>query len=276
MDYLMQEIKQHYNEIEEKDRLSAGVGLLEKDRTRQIISRYLSGKNLKILDVGGAAGVYAFWLAELAHQVHLSDLSPKHIEQATRINSTVKNKLVTISEGDARDLKKHPDQSADDILLLGPLYHLVDKNERLKALKECFRVLKQKGRLFAAGINRYASLYDGLSRGLIDDAYFREILEQDLKNGQHRNPKNHPEYFTTTIFQLHSEMEDEIKTAGFKVLNTLPVEGPLWMVQNFDQRWRNEERRAQLLYLLNLIEEDEATLLMTHHYIVVAEKLVPT
>ena len=268
----MNEMQEHYNLIEEKDRLSFGVGLLEKERTKQIILRYLDAKHAKILDVGGAAGVYSFWLANLGHEVHLGDASPKHIEQAKEMNGTSKAKLASIAVIDARDLGDFADDSMDCILFLGPLYHLVERTDRWKALSECYRVLKRKGKLFAGGINRYASLYDGLSRGLIDDPYFVEILKGDLKNGQHRNPKNIPDYFTTTIFQLPEEMEEEIKEARFSLINVLAVEGPLWMIKDFDERWQDEVNRKQILDLLHLLEQYRVSLLTTHHYISVAEK----
>ena len=268
----MDEIKQHYDLIEEKDRLSSGVGLLEKERTKQIILRYLDKRPAIILDAGGAAGVYSFWLADLGHDVHLGDASPKHIQQAKQINETAKLKLASIALIDARDLSQYADDSMDCILLFGPLYHLVERNERWQALTECHRVLKKKGKLLAAGINRYASLYDGLTRGLVDDPYFLEILKADLKDGQHRNPQNHPDYFTTTIFQLPTEMEEEIKEARFSLVNAHAVEGPLWMINNFDQRWTNETKRKQMLGILDLLEQQQVSLLTTHHYIIVAEK----
>jgi len=269
----MDEIKEHYDLIEEKDRLSSGFGLLEKERTKQIILRYIEKRPATILDVGGAAGVYSFWLAGLGHEVRLGDASPKHIQQARDINEKSKAKLASIAVIDARDLSEYGDESIDYILLLGPLYHLVERNDRWQALTECFRILKKKGKLFAAGINRYASLYDGLFRGLIDDPNFVEILKEDLKSGQHRNPDNHPDYFTTTIFQLPEEMEEEIKESRFSLINAHAVEGPLWMIKDFDQRWENDAKRKQILDLLNLLEQHHISLLTTHHYIVVAEKL---
>jgi ubiquinone/menaquinone biosynthesis C-methylase UbiE len=268
----MEEFEQHYDQIDEKSRLDAGFGLIEKERTKQIILRYLSEKHARILDVGGAAGVYSFWLAGLGHEVHLGDATAKHISQASAINARSNAQLASISVMDARDLSQFEDASMDCILLFGPLYHLVEASDRLQALKECFRVLKRKGKLFAAGINRYASLYDGLSRGLVDDPYFVEIMKEDLKSGQHRNPKNHPYYFTTTIFQLPSEMEDEIRQCRFSLMNTLPVEGPIWVIKDFEMRWENKETRTQMFDFLSLLEQDAASLLMTHHYIVVAEK----
>src|SRR5437773_10269387 len=87
----------------------------------------------------------------------------------------------------------------DIVLLFGPLYHLVRKKERLKALAEAHRVLKPGGLLFAAAISRFTSALDGSLRGFIRDPGFMKIIIQDLKNGQHRNPSNKPEYFTTSF-----------------------------------------------------------------------------
>jgi len=268
----MLEIQQHYDLIEEKDRLSSGVGLLEKERTQEIIKRYLDKKNAVILDVGGAAGVYSFWLAAAEHEVHLIDASPKHIEQAKRINLSSEAKLKSIAVGDARDLSQFANDSVDTILLLGPLYHLVQKADRIKTLQECFRVLKKNGKLFCAGINRWASLYDGLFRGLIDDPQFMKILKEDLKSGEHKNPSGHPQYFTTAFFQLPNEMEEEIQEAGFNLVKTLPVEGPLWFVKSFEERWGNSEQKKKLLNILTSIENKSFSLVLTQHYVVVSTK----
>ena len=268
----MEEIQHHYNLISEKDRLSSGIGLLEKERTQEIINRYLEKKNAVILDIGGAAGVYSFWLASQGHIVHLIDASAKHIEQARKINERGEEKLQSISVGDARKLDQFPEESVDVILLLGPLYHLVEREDRSKALKECLRILKKNGLLFAAGINRYASLYDGLLRGLIDDPGFMKILKQDLRDGQHRNETDNPQYFTTAIFQLPQELEGEIKTAGFSIKKTLPVEGPLWFVESFEKRWNNAVEKKKLLDILSSIENEPFSLVLTQHYVVVCGK----
>lgn len=270
----MLEIQQHYDLIEEKDRLSSGVGLLEKERTQEIINRYLDKKNAVLLDIGGAAGVYSFWLAAAGLQVHLIDASPKHIEQAKKINASSKAKLGSLTLGDSRDLNRFGDDSVDAILLFGPLYHLVKKEDRQKTLQECFRVLRKNGKLFCAGINRYASLYDGLFRGLIDDAEFMKILKEDLKTGEHKNPSGHPQYFTTAFFQLPNEMEEEISEAGFNLIKTLPVEGPLWFVKSFEERWHNSEQKKQLLNILTSIENESFSLVLTQHYVAVSTKFV--
>src|SRR5205823_14844698 len=73
--------------------------------------------------------------------------------------------------GDARALSD-ADASADGVLLLGPLYHLVSAADRIRALSEARRVLRPGGVLVAAAISRHASLLDGLTRGLVDDPAF--------------------------------------------------------------------------------------------------------
>lgn len=128
-------IENHYNLGLEKDRLRQGYSLLEFLRTQNLITRHLPPGPLVIYDVGGAAGIYAFWLAGLGHHVHLIDLMPLHIKQAKEIQSqTQEIRLASIHVGDARHLEE-PDASADVVLMLGPLYHLTSLEDRLQALK---------------------------------------------------------------------------------------------------------------------------------------------
>ncbi|MEV4333334.1 class I SAM-dependent methyltransferase [Streptomyces sp. NPDC049597] len=59
--------------------------------------------------------------------------------------------------GDARALTA-AGSTYDVVLLLGPLYHLLDREDRLKALAEAGRVVRPGGLVAAATIGRYASL----------------------------------------------------------------------------------------------------------------------
>ena len=268
----MNEIERHYNFIEEKDRLRSGTGLLEGERTRIIISKHLGTSPISILDIGGAAGIYSFWLASMGHYVTLFDITPKHIAHAHELHQQTTHKLAGIVQGDAKDLSAFDTGSFDMVLLMGQLYHLTEKNDRIQALRESYRVLKPGGKLIAAGIQRYASLYDGVQRGLIHDPYFITILEQDLKDGQHRNPQEDKPYFTTAFFQLPAEMKAEATEAGFTITETVAVEGPGWIANNFDERWQDENKRKQLLDIIELVAHDENLLNITLHYLVIAKK----
>ena len=79
-------------------------------------------------------------------------------------------------------------------------------------------MLKPGGWLFAAAIARWASAPDGLARDLLQDPRFALIVEQDLRDGRHRNPTDRLDYFTTAYFHRPEELADEVRTAGL-VLN---------------------------------------------------------
>src|SRR5438093_7845351 len=125
----------HYESGVEKNRLLIGTNTLEFYRTKQILSRFLPKRPVTILDVGGGPGRYSFWLAGKGHRVHLVDIVPLHIKQARYEQRKSKHKLASITLGDARKLDFH-DRTMDIVLLFGPLYHLVQSRERLKALSE--------------------------------------------------------------------------------------------------------------------------------------------
>src|SRR5690349_895626 len=66
----------------EKDRLEQEIFKLEGIRTKEIIERYLGKEKLNIIDIGGGAGFYSFWLHEKGHSVTLVDLTPENIALA--------------------------------------------------------------------------------------------------------------------------------------------------------------------------------------------------
>jgi hypothetical protein len=96
--------------------------------------------------------------------------------------------------------------------------------------------LRPGGVLIAAGISRWASALDGLSRDALSDAAFACILERDLLDGQHRNPIDTLEYFITAYFHRPDELRAEVSDAGFDVQGLYGVEGPGWMLPNFMER----------------------------------------
>lgn len=131
---------------------------------------------------------------------------------------------ITAEVGDARQLPV-PDASFDSMLLLGPLYHLTEREDRLRSWAEARRVVRPGGYVFAAAISRFASLFDGLARGYLFDPRFRLIAERDVQDGQHRNPTNHPHWFTTSYFHHPDELRAEAVEQGLEVVELVGVEG---------------------------------------------------
>jgi ubiquinone/menaquinone biosynthesis C-methylase UbiE len=271
MGLVSKEIEAHYLRGEESERLSNEWGELERLRTQAILARHLPSPPAVILDVGGAAGAYAFPLAQKGYQVHLIDPVELHLGQARSYAEASGVTLASITQGDARQLD-FPAGSADAALLLGPLYHLVERSDRLQALLEARRVLRPRGVLFAASISRFASLIDGLSRGYFEDAEFRKIVEADLTYGLHRNPTNRPAYFTTAYFHRPEEFAAEIGGAGFGEIRILAIEGPAWSTARFREAWKDTVQRQQLLEFLSMIEGEPSIQGGSAHVMAVASR----
>ena len=180
-------ITDFYERTPEEVRLKHGPFQLEEARTRDLIQRFAPPPPGTVLDVGGAAGAYALWLAEAGYAVHLLDAVPRLVAEAERRSAAAERPLISCRVGDARGLDV-PGETVDVVLLLGPLYHLTDAADRAHSLQETARVLRPGGWLFAAAISRWASALDGLARDLLQDPRFALIVEHDLRDGQHRNP----------------------------------------------------------------------------------------
>lgn len=270
MDALPEEALEHYAAGVERTRLASGPGLVERERTQEIVSRHLPSSPAVILDVGGGPGVHAAWLAAKGFDVHLIDAVPLHVQQALEASNRQPHcALKSAVVGDARRLG-WPDATADVVLLLGPLYHLTEREDRLMVLREAGRVLRPGGVVLAAAISRYASVLDGLWRHLTDDPAFRTIVERDLTDGQHRNPTGNPEYFSTTYFHRPEDLEGELKDAGLHVLEVCAVEGPSWLLPSLEADLRVPERRDRLFGYLRQIESEPSLRGISAHLLGVA------
>lgn len=265
------EAQLHYSAGNEGKRLLAGAGRIELERTQILLKRYLPSPPATILDIGGGTGVYAFWLAQLGYEVHLVDAMPLHIEQAQQQQTQSEAKLASLKVGDARKLD-FADNSAEAALLPGPLYHLTERQDRIKALQEAWRVLRKDGIVFAVGISRFASLLDGMTGGELADPEFRRIVEQDLVDGQHRNPSNHPAYFTTTFFHHPDELKAEVQEAGFQLEKIVGIEGPAWLAPYVVQNWDDENQHRYFLNMIEQVEEEPALLGASAHIMAIGRK----
>jgi ubiquinone/menaquinone biosynthesis C-methylase UbiE len=267
-------ISDFYARHPEENRLESGLAQLEALRTKTIITRHAPPPPATICDIGGGAGAYAFWLASAGYQVHLLDASERLISVATERNISATHKLASVNVGDARAVP-FPDCTADLVLLLGPLYHLVTETERAMALSEARRILKPGGLLFAAAISRWASALDGLARDLFADPIFWNIVERDVREGQHRNTSEHREYFTTAYFHRPEELRREISSCGLNLEQLYGLEGPASMFRgDFEAAWSDQRIRADIIRVAELMESEASLVGVSAHFLAVARKLL--
>jgi ubiquinone/menaquinone biosynthesis C-methylase UbiE len=256
----------------EAGRLTGAQGELEFVRTQEIISRYIPDPPAIVLDVGGGPGAYASWLAGKGYEVHLIDPIPLHIEQARRASQDQAGSAIrSFTLGEASQLNQ-PDEFVDVVLLLGPLYHLTERHDRIIALQEALRVLKPGGFLMSAGISRFASTLSGLIDGYLADPEFVRIVQRDLVDGQHRNANRKANYFTTAYFHHPYELSDEVEEAGFSIEAVLAVEGAAIFLQDLEEQWKDPERRKLILDAVRWLEDEPTAIGVTGHIIAVAKK----
>ena len=250
------EVLAYYATLVERDRLeTTGHGRLERIRTQELLLRALPAAPARILDVGGGTGVYAHWLAEAGYDVHLVDIVPEQVAAALAEESAI-----TAAVGDARDLDE-PAASVDAALMLGPLYHLLDRRDRLQALREARRVLRPGGKLAAAFVSRHAALLAYASRGELDP-HRRDLALATLDDGHHDPQLG----FTTAFFHTPDEALTELRQAGFREVRVRAIEGPMWpAVKTCTDPGRQAALIESAVLCARALEDDPAMLAASAH-----------
>jgi len=219
MDHVTAEIVSYYQDrYEEAARLDKRPqGRLEHLRTLELVRGVLPAAPARVLDVGGGPGAYARPLMADGHRVRLVDLVPAHVDQARAGDPPIDAVL-----GDARSLPE-ADDSADATLLLGPLYHLHRRDDRVRALREAIRVTRPGGPVVAAAISRFAGPIDFAATARFDERTLAEA--ERLRSTGVNDPSIG---FTQAYFHRVAELADECREAGLANLTIHGVEGPAW------------------------------------------------
>ena len=263
-------IVNYYSSYDEKNRLLVRHSL-ERLRTQEIITRYLGKSSRNILDIGGAAGVYSFWLANQGHSVDLIDITPKHIEQAKETEIKGSIKLHSALVGDACELP-FSDEYYDIVLLMGPMYHILDKAKRNLALREAKRVLKKDGIMFIAAISKYASMFDGFFENIVDDNNFYKIVIEDIDTGKHINTTSNHQYFTDSYFHHPEELKKEVVEAELHIVDFLAVEGLGNYIPNVESKLTNENYKEKLFNVLRKTEKESSIMGISNHFLCICNK----
>ncbi|MBA3286758.1 MAG: class I SAM-dependent methyltransferase [Acidimicrobiia bacterium] len=219
----------------EQSRLDSGPGLVEFERTKEIVLRHLPDARCDVADIGGGPGRYALWLAGLGYAVRHRDLVSLHVEQLTAASAGRDDIDTAVCDATRLDLD---DQAVDAVLLLGPLYHLPRRRDRLQALREARRIVTPGGPVFVAAISRWAARLNGV---LVEQLYrhLPEILdevERVERSGELR--PLFPGSFTGYSHRPR-QLAAELRAAELDVVDLVAVEGPTALVPDLTERMKD-------------------------------------
>lgn len=251
----------YYESGVEQGRLES-TNLLEFERTKVILTQRLPPSG-RVLDVGGGPGMYAAWLAGRGHEVSLVDPIPLHVQQARQ--TSLDGPSFEVRLGDARRLA-FADESADAVVMMGPLFHLVGRDDRISALREAFRVLRPGGVLAASAMGRMFLLGHAVAADTIRSRAERERVLSVAFTGFRLDP---PVPFPAYAHRPR-QLAEEIQAAGFTVVEIVAIEGFFHLLSDLRSRMAEPAARAALLELLGRLEADPAIVAASGHIMGVA------
>jgi SAM-dependent methyltransferase len=263
------EILAYYEHGLERDRLAFGGRRIEFLRMSDLLERHMPPPPAQVLDVGGGAGAYALPLAAAGYEVHLVDPVPLHIQQASAASREAAVPLASITVGDARDVQA-AEASCDVVLLLGPLYHLTSREDRVTALREARRVVRPGGLVIAKALSRFYPVFEELAAGQPPGDDWRGDIVRFLADGQYRNPGGDPADFTTSYFHRPEELPGEIEDAGLVLQELVAITGNVKLLPDLAQRLDVAESRDHLLSVLRLVEAEPSLLGMSQNFVAIS------
>jgi len=264
------QLEDFYNQSSEEDRLSMGLGPWEFERNKVLIQRYLPQRKAMVVDVGGGTGKYSEWLTGLGHEVWMIDPVEKHIKLAQKRAKKLSHPF-QVMQGEARHLEI-PDDTADLVILHGPLYHLQQREERIQAILEARRITKPGGVILGFAINYTASTLIALLQGIIHDEKILEMCRSELTTGQHNAPGNMPGILAEAWYHRPEELRSEFEEAGLISLEMLAVEGIIWLDKNWFTTRADQSKFDHLLSIAKLTEKDLNLISISPHMMIAGRK----
>jgi len=224
--------------------------------TKRLILRHMSEEKARVLDAGGGPGRYAIWLAKLGHEVTLFDLSAGNIALAKAKSLEFGIGPVEFVVGNVLELDRHVESASFDVvLLMGPLYHLLDEGDRKRAVEQAPAALKPGGLLFASFISGFAPLIDVLKKcpdeltGRVGQ--YLDYLEGGANVVSQENPG-----FTDAFFETSGRAERFMAGFGLERLGFYTQESLLGAYENQLRAVGPETFDACIDVAMRLVEDE--------------------
>ncbi len=235
----------YYNKFNEDKRLNTRHGQIEFITSIKYIEKYLKKfKNPSIIDIGAGTGKYSIYLSNKGYDVTAVELV-KHNLRLIEKNSNIK-----AYQGNAKDLSKFKNDSFDITILFGPMYHLISKEDKIKALKEAKRITKKNGYIFVQYcMNEYAVIM----HGFMDNNILNSFKNNKIDNNFHVLSDNKDLYSYVRLEEIN-ELNKIVDLKRVKIINP---DGPANYIRSYINKLSDEEFKLFINYNLSICERKE-------------------
>ena len=236
----IQEVKNYYDENCQKEWERLDRHPFEFIFTTYMMDKYIHDGD-KVLDIGGGPGRYSIYYALKNCDVTLVDLSKGNIDLA-RQKAKENHVSFPMIVGNCLDIDTMDIGTYDHVFLMGPLYHLVDENERKKAVKLAMDRLKPGGFFYCSFILDFAGIIYDLKNGpgfLVEDLgrkSTKKLIDSIVTGSEYTGPA-----FTSACFFNQRKIEPFMKQFGLEKLHLFGQEGILALKENQVKGFPKEE-----------------------------------
>jgi ubiquinone/menaquinone biosynthesis C-methylase UbiE len=213
-----------------------------------------------IIDIGSGPGRYAEHLLQRNCKVGVVDLSAKSLKAfSDRMeNSYCQQNILFNQVSCATQLGWIANNSADAILLMGPLYHLIDDKHRAIALAHCHRILKPGGYLFSVFLSPFPQTIHSSNNLSSEEHKITHTLFKGFQVPQFRCWPN--------------EAKKIMSDNNFETIRIRNIEGTASSLpdSNWEGSWPEQMKKELLNSLLETCERPDL-LGITHQFVTVAQ-----
>ncbi len=245
-------VREYYNKhVKDEDR-RLKENEFELPVTLKYIDTYLNAGD-KVLDMACGTGRYAHALLQRGYRVGLNDLSDNNIK-LTRKRLGDHPDILHTEVSDALESRIWEKEQWDAVLLLGPLYHLINREERLVILRKAASSVKKGGTVFTAFMSRTAGLLYGLknnAEGILSERGTLQLWE----SGTDEEFTGGTEWFVNAYFSFPDEIEPLVKEAGLKPLHLAGIEGIFGEHMHLYHGLRNDLKKPWMKFIMDHNEE---------------------
>lgn len=239
--------------------------------TTYMMDKYIKAGD-KVLDIGGGPGRYSLYLASKGCDVTLIDLAKGNVDFALKMAKeeklNIKSFVSNCLDIDDLDLGMY-----DHILIMGPLYHLVDKKDQHKAIDLAIKHLVPGGKIYISFILNFSAIIFDLKNGdyIINDMKnpsTGKIIDNIINDEEYTGPA-----FTTACFTTRNKILDLMCNYDLEMLHLFGQEGFLAPNEN-DVLKRSEEEQKMWIELGKKLLELPELLAYSEHAMYIGKKMV--